>query len=91
MLFAHLRGLHARLGFGLGLIGAVVHNGRGRCGGLGVNYRALLGRGIANDIILGGYGGLSSKDKSCKRYRNDIFLHIYLLGFLVTLMKHSLF
>jgi len=51
---ANLHGLHAGLGFGLGLEYAVVDDGR--CGGrLLVDDGALLARRVPHDIVLGGH------------------------------------
>ena len=88
VLFAYLRRLHAGLGFGLGFVGAIIHDRRRRSRGLSVNHGALFRRRIANDVELGGHSGLGGKDKRCKRGRNDIFVHNYLLRFPVTRMKH---
>jgi len=55
---ANLRGLHARFGFRLGLVDAVVDNGGGRGRRLCIHHRALLGRAIPYHIELGGHGRL---------------------------------
>lgn len=69
LLGADLGGLHAGLGFSLGLVGAVVHDGGGRRGGLGVHDGALLGRGIAHDVEFRGAGAAWRERRRQERRR----------------------
>jgi hypothetical protein len=61
---ADLGGLHGGLGFSLGLVDAVAHDGGGDRRRLGVDNGALLGCRVADDLEFGGAGGLRAESES---------------------------
>jgi hypothetical protein len=80
LLRADLHCLHAGFCFGLRFEGAIVHNGGGRCGRLGVYDGALLGGGIAHNVILGRARRLGDKRRRDNKSSGDkIFIQVFLL------------
>jgi hypothetical protein len=80
LLRADLHCLHAGFCFGLRFEGAIVHNGGGRCGRLGVHDGALLGGGIAHNVILGRARRLGDERGCDNKSSGDI---VFIQGFLL--------
>jgi hypothetical protein len=75
LLGADLRGLDRRLRLDLGLVDAISHNGRGCGGRLAVDDGALLRGRVADDVELGGAGGLRAEGERGESAVHDHLLH----------------
>src|SRR4051812_39330986 len=73
---ADLHRLHAGLGLGFRLEGAVIYNGRRACGWLCVDNGAFLGRGIPDHIVLRCSLREHRRNRKCaERANNQELLH----------------
>ena len=79
LLGADFSGLHGGLSLRLGLVDAVAHDRRGGRRRLGVDHRALLGRGVAHDIELGGARSLRTQDECGEGAADNQPVHLSLL------------